>query len=166
MTTAELRCHSAYSFGDGAVTPEALVERAAELGYTALGLTDTADLGGIVRFGVACRAHRVRPIVGAELIVDDRPLALLARTKQGYCNLAALVTRSRSGELLSATAPRPGRGRPRLRASDLIGRTRGLFLLTGPSSGTLATLVRDDRGHEATRLLHQWLAPLAPEELF
>jgi error-prone DNA polymerase len=158
MTTpwSELRCHSAYSFGDGAVTPEALVKHAAELGYTALGLTDTADLGGIVRFGVACRAHRVRPIVGAELIVDDRPLALLARTKQGYCNLAALVTRSRSGDLLDTETPRPRRGRPRLRTSDLTRRTRGLFLLTGPSSGTLATLVRDDRIHEATRLLHQW----------
>src|SRR6185312_13901962 len=96
----ELRAHSAYSFGDGAVTPEDLVARGAELGYTALGLTDTADLGGIIRFGVACRAHHVRPIVGAELMVEGRPLALLARSKQGYSNLASLVTRSRSGRLL------------------------------------------------------------------
>ena len=156
MTITELRTHSAYSFGDGAVTPEDLVERAAELGYTSLGLTDTADLGGIVRFAVACRSHMVRPIVGAELIVDGRPLALLARTKQGYCNLASLVTRSRSGELRSAEEPRPKRGKPRLSAGELAGRTRGLFLLTGPSSGALATLVREDRILEATRLLHQW----------
>ena len=156
MTAIELRTHSAYSFGDGAVTPEDLVERAAELGYTALGLTDTADLGGIVRFAVACRTHKVQPIVGAELIVDGRPLALLARTKQGYCNLASLVTRSRSGELLNADDTRPKRGKPRLNASELHGRTRGLFLLTGPSSGTLATLVREDRILEATRVLHEW----------
>ena len=152
----ELRAHSAYSFGDGAVTPEALVERAAELGYTALGLTDTADLGGIVRFGTACRTHNVRPVVGAELIVDGRPLALLARTRQGYFHLASLVTRSRSGTLQGVESPRPGRGRPRLTWSDVAGRTRGLQLLTGPPSGMLATLVRDERIHEATRLLHEW----------
>ncbi|MGH7523408.1 MAG: DNA polymerase III subunit alpha, partial [Gemmatimonadales bacterium] len=156
MTIVELRAHSAYSFGDGAVTPEDLVARAAELGYTALGLTDTADLGWIVRFGVACREHGVRPIVGAELVVDGHPLAVLARTRQGYRNLAALVTRSRSGELRGADDPRPGRGRPRLAGTDLVGRTRGLHLLTGPASGKIATLVREDRGPAALRLLHQW----------
>ena len=34
----ELRAHTAFSFGDGAVTPERLVERAAELGPVLLGL--------------------------------------------------------------------------------------------------------------------------------
>ena len=152
----ELRAHSAYSFGDGAVTPEDLVARAAELGYTALGLTDTADLGGIVRFGAACRTHDVRPIVGAELIVDGRPLALLARTQRGYWNLAALVTRSRSGELASAASPRPGRGHPRLHWSDVAERVGGLQLLTGPPSGRLASLVQRERLPEAMRLVHQW----------
>jgi error-prone DNA polymerase len=152
----ELRAHSAYSFGDGAVTPEDLVARAAELGYTALGLTDTADLGGIVRFGAACRTHAVRPIVGAELIVDGRPLALLARTQRGYWNLAALVTRSRSGELASAASPRPGRGHPRLHWSDVAERVGGLQLLTGPPSGRLASLVQRERLPEAMRLVHQW----------
>ncbi len=155
LTTAELRCHTAYSFGDGAVTPEDLVARAAELGYTALGLTDTADLGGIVRFAVACEAHGVQPIVGAELVVDDRPLALLARTQEGYQHLAALVTRSRSGKLTEAADQRP-RGRPRLAWNDVAERGSGLQLLTGPPSGQLATLVQRDRLLEATHLLHEW----------
>ena len=53
----ELRTHSAFSFGDGSVTPETLVQRAGELGYPALGLTDAADLGGVVRFVVEARRH-------------------------------------------------------------------------------------------------------------
>ena len=65
MDPTELRAHSAFSFGDGAVTPEALVTRAAGLGYTALGLTDGADLGGTVRFVLEARKHRIRAIVGA-----------------------------------------------------------------------------------------------------
>lgn len=156
MPPTELRCHTAYSFGDGAVTPENLVARAAELGYTALGLTDTADLGGIVRFGSACRQHHVQPVVGAELVVDGRPLAVLARSKEGYHHLAALVTRSRSGDLSGPDAPRPGRGRPRLPAADLLRHAAGLQLLTGPPSSTLTELLRTDRRLEATHLLHQW----------
>jgi error-prone DNA polymerase len=154
--TAELRCHSAYSFGDGAVSPEDLVERAAELGYTALGLTDTADLGGIVRFGSACARHGVAPVIGAELVVDDRPLAVLARSKEGYNHLAALVTRSRSGDLVGPDTSRPDRGRPRLTSVDLQSCAAGLQLLTGPASGMLANLIRNDRRLEAIHLLHQW----------
>ena len=131
------------------------MERAAALGYRALGLTDTADLGGIVRFAAACDTHGVRPIVGAELVVDDRPLALLARTQEGYQHLAALVTRSRSGKLTEAADQRP-RGRPRLTWSDVAERASGLQLLTGPPSGQLATLVRQDRLLEATHVLHEW----------
>src|SRR5688500_13186822 len=98
----ELRAHSAFSFGDGAVTPEGLVKRARWLGYTHVGITDTADLGGLARFGEAAmlpmrdagcpdaaqhvelgadpcpRCQRiVLPIVGAELNVDGKPAAFL-----------------------------------------------------------------------------------------
>jgi len=72
----ELRAHTGFSFGDGTVSPEALVTRAIALGYTALGVTDTADLGGIPRFVHAANTSgHLRPIVGAELRVDGRPAA-------------------------------------------------------------------------------------------
>ncbi|HEV2146557.1 MAG TPA: PHP domain-containing protein, partial [Longimicrobiaceae bacterium] len=93
----ELRGRSAFSFGDGALTPEALVRRAAETGYGALALTDAADLGGIVRFAQEAKEQGVRPLVGAELRVGGHPLALLARDEAGYRSLAALVTRARRG---------------------------------------------------------------------
>ena len=93
----ELRAHSAFSFGDGSVTPERMVACAAELGYTHLGLTDAADLGGIVRFVAESKRQGIVPIVGAELNVDGQPAAFLACTEEGYRHLAALVTRARSG---------------------------------------------------------------------
>ena len=61
LTCVELRAHSAFSFGDGAMTPEALAARAAELGYPAIGLTDCADLGGVPRFVVAAEKRGIRP---------------------------------------------------------------------------------------------------------
>ncbi len=93
----ELRAHSAFSFGDGACTPERLVAAAAEQGHAALGLTDGSDLGGAIRFALAARTAGIRPVVGAELVVDGHPLALLARSREGFHALAGLVTRSRIG---------------------------------------------------------------------
>src|SRR5690348_4366897 len=97
VAPAELRAHTAFSFNDGAVTPEAMVGRAAELGYAAIGITDTADLGGLVRAALTARDKGIRFIAGAELCVDGRPAAFLARTAAGYRSLAALVTESRVG---------------------------------------------------------------------
>lgn len=90
----ELRTHSAFSFGDGVATPEALVSRAAKLGYAALGLTDTADLGGVIRFALEAQHQGIKPVIGAELAVDGYPTAFLARDERGFHNLAGLVTRS------------------------------------------------------------------------
>ncbi len=152
----ELRGHSAYSFGDGAVAPEALARRAAGLGYSAIGLTDHADLGGVVRFGLACREQGIRPIAGAELVVDGRPLALLARSDAGFRHVAGLVTRSRVGRLRRWTRRTATRGRPGLTWDDLLERSEGVHLLTGPASGALATLVRQGRRADAAQLLARY----------
>ncbi|MDR0787821.1 MAG: PHP domain-containing protein [Gemmatimonadota bacterium] len=130
----ELKARSAFSFGDSAVSPELLAEHAAQQGYTALGLVDTADFGGIIRFALTAAKHGLRPIIGSELRVDGYPLTLLVRDRNGYRNLAHLITRSR--------ANRDSRGFPGLRAADLEGRGEGLQLLTGPPTGELAALLR------------------------
>ena len=46
---AELHAKSNFSFLEGASHPEELVERAAELGYAALAVTDRNSLAGVVR---------------------------------------------------------------------------------------------------------------------
>ena len=58
---SELRTHTAFSFGDGAVSPEALAKRARLLGYTHIGVTDCADLGGIAKFAVEAMAPTKDP---------------------------------------------------------------------------------------------------------
>ena len=156
---AELRARTAFSFGDGVLTPQALVSRAIELGYNAIGITDVADLGGIVRAKVEA-GTAIKIVVGAELIVDGHPVAVLARDKTGCQNLAALVTQSRVGELTtwSRTATGRVRGKPSLTWKDFANQTEGLHLLTGPALGPVATLVQQGRSHDAERLLHQWRA--------
>ncbi len=158
MGYVELRAHTAFSFGDGGTSPESLVTRAAALGYGAIGITDTADLGGIVRFGLEARRQNVRPIVGAELNVDGCPAAFLARTRAGYQNLAALVTRSRVGDLSTWKKGdgKKTRGRPRISWLELAERSEGLQALTGPASGPIASSLRSGDYRAAERTLSLW----------
>ncbi len=68
---AELHCHSNFSFLDGASPVEDLVERAIELGLSAVGLTDHQGLYGAVRFATAAQEAGLRPIVGMEIELLD-----------------------------------------------------------------------------------------------
>ncbi len=71
---AELHCHSAFSFGDGASHPEELATEAARLGLEALALTDHDGFYGVVRFAEAAAAVGLPTVFGAELslgLTDD-----------------------------------------------------------------------------------------------
>src|SRR5438067_1340604 len=65
----ELHAASAFSFLQGASLPEALVERAAALGYPALALLDRDGVYGAPRFHKAAIAAGIKPIIGAELTI-------------------------------------------------------------------------------------------------
>src|SRR5438128_10595857 len=67
----ELHTASAFSFLQGASLPEALVERAAELGYPAVALLDRDGVYGAPRFHKAAKAAGIRPIIGAELTIQN-----------------------------------------------------------------------------------------------
>src|SRR5260221_14652543 len=70
----ELHAASAFSFLQGASLPEALVERAAALGYPAVALLDRDGVYGAPRFHKAAKAAGIRPIIGAELTVRNLEL--------------------------------------------------------------------------------------------
>ncbi|MHC5210263.1 MAG: DNA polymerase III subunit alpha [Planctomycetota bacterium] len=130
---AELSCQSAFSFLRGACEPETLVERAAELGYAGMALTDRDGLYGNPRFHAAAQAAGLHAVHGTTLTLarrvvagrsvsasydgtpgaaDDR-VVLLAEDDVGWSNLCRLVSAARhrsrtepltSGEALAAHA--------------------------------------------------------------
>src|SRR6185436_16949584 len=111
----ELRASSAFSFLRGSSLPEALVERAAELGYDALALVDRDGLSGAPRFFKAARKAGIRPIVGAELtLAEGGCLPVLVESRAGYRNLCRLITHTRAGRRAWSRWPGPTRsaGRP------------------------------------------------------
>src|SRR5438046_10049973 len=63
----ELHTSSAFSFLEGASLPEALIARAAALGYPALALLDRDGVYGAPRFHLAARKAGMTAIIGAEL---------------------------------------------------------------------------------------------------
>jgi len=65
----ELHAASAFSFLQGASLPEALIERAAALGYPAVALLDADGVYGAPRFHKAAARAGLRAIIGAELTI-------------------------------------------------------------------------------------------------
>jgi error-prone DNA polymerase len=93
----ELHAASAFSFLRASSLPEALVERAAALGYDSLALVDRDGLGGAPRFFKAARTAGIRPLVGAELSLEGGgALPLLVESQRGYRNLSRLITRMKA----------------------------------------------------------------------
>ena len=93
-----LHVHSHYTLLDGASSPEDLCQRAKELGYDVLGLTDTNSLAGALAFRGAAQEAGIRPLFGAALSPTlpskwGEPLAVvLALDSEGFAELCRLVT--------------------------------------------------------------------------
>ena len=113
---AELSCLSNFSFLHGASHPHELVERAYQLGYEALALTDECSVAGVVRAHVHAQKLGLKLLIGASFTVEDPhsndnlKLVLLAENQQGYSHLC---------ELISLARQRTTKGRYQLYYADL-----------------------------------------------
>ncbi|MFZ9625668.1 MAG: PHP domain-containing protein, partial [Burkholderiaceae bacterium] len=172
---AELHCISNFSFLRGASHPEELVDRARELGYAALALTDECSLAGVVRAHLQARTHHFPLLIGAEFslhncldpahtgsafhtpgtpgaTVGAPRLVLLARHRDGYGRLS---------ELISAARARAPKGHYQLLPTDLDDGVPGCTALLVPAQGPipdqpgLAALASQFRERFANRA---WLA--------
>ena len=92
---AELHAKSHYSFLQGASSPEELVLRAFDLGYSALALTDECSYAGVVKAYQASKACGLKLIVGSEFLVAHElgvfKLVLLATNRLAYSEISALI---------------------------------------------------------------------------
>jgi len=98
---AELVCTSNFTFLEGASHPQELVARAAELGYSAIAITDECSLAGIVRAyeearRCAARGQPIELIPGSMFRLENGSrLVLLPEDHAGYSQLCTLITRGR-----------------------------------------------------------------------
>jgi error-prone DNA polymerase len=93
MSGAHLHVHSAFSFLNGASTPEQLVMEAHAQGIDAMALTDDYRVSGIVAFLKACASYGIKAIVGAEVEVESvGNLVLLVADTASYAYLTHLLS--------------------------------------------------------------------------
>ena len=137
MEYVELHARSACSFLRGASQPESLAARAAELGLPAVAVCDREGVYGAARFYAAAKEHGIRPIVGAELTMDDGSvLPVLVASRTGYRNLCQFITRAK---LRGTKTDAP------VRMDELAEFAAGLVALTGDEDGPVRrALARDD----------------------
>ncbi|HEX9412074.1 MAG TPA: PHP domain-containing protein, partial [Ktedonobacterales bacterium] len=161
----ELHARSAFSFLRAGSGVEALVARAAQLGMSALALTDHMTLAGVVRFQAACASARIRPILGAELAVADpvfgagaRPaqLVVLARDAAGYARLCQLLSEANLRDPAAPIIP----------WAALAAQPEGLFLLTGGHEGTLVRLLQACRRQEAEEVAQRYARAFGTEQVW
>lgn len=156
--------HSRYSVDDALSDVTVLVERAAELGYPALGLTDHGTMAGAVQLYQAGRKHDLPVLPGIEMYLTplhearDRKamhLTMLAYTGEGYRNLVGLNNQAQRQRFNK---------RSRLDMADLAaaaedGRTAGIAIATGCRSGPVvrALTERDEiAASQVVKALAAW----------
>jgi len=111
---AELHCISNFSFQRGASHPQELVQRAYNLGYEALAITDECSVAGVVRAYSGLNDHyamikkleeeypeqrRSRPfklLYGSEFLLEGFRLVAIARDLQGWGGLCEFITAART----------------------------------------------------------------------
>jgi len=159
----ELHAASAFSFLAGASQPEALIERAAELGMSAVALADRNGIYGAARFHTMAKKTGVRARIGAEIAVStfgDRltpaawlphqfpaepaRLTLLCASQIGYQNLCQLITRFKMREATKAEGAAT--------LEDLEEFSSGLICLSGGAEGPLAAALTNKGQSEAGKL--------------
>src|SRR5574343_115428 len=96
-----LRFHSEFSINDGILKVEDAVKAAATLKMPALGISDMANLFGMVKFYKGTRGKGIKPIVGADCWVTnpenpEKPYRILlqAINRKGYGQLCELLSRA------------------------------------------------------------------------
>jgi len=165
MSYIGLHVHTHYSLFDGIATPEEYVNRASELGMSAIAITDHGSLTGHREFYRAAKEKGIKPILGVEgYITQDRfdqrdskdrsePLDLvynhiviLAKNQQGLENLNKLNEIGWTEGYYK---------KPRIDYEVLEKYKEGLVVTSGCLSGTVAKAIETGEIAEAKRQI-EW----------
>jgi error-prone DNA polymerase len=93
---AELLCCSNFTFQRGASHARELIQRAKELGYRAIAITDECTLAGIVRAHEAATEVGIKLLIGSHFrFAEGDRVVLLTPNHGAYSQLCKLITRAR-----------------------------------------------------------------------
>ncbi len=149
-----LHVHTAYSLLDGACRIDRLCSRAAELGQTALAITDHGVMYGVMEFYKAAKKAGIKPIIGCEVYIaarsmNDREyeldatsshLILLCKDMTGYKNLIYLCSEAFTEGMYI---------KPRIDKELLSRHSDGLICLSACLAGEVQRLILENNYKKA-----------------
>ncbi|MFO7773583.1 MAG: DNA polymerase III subunit alpha [Dehalococcoidia bacterium] len=163
----ELHCHSNFSLLDGASHPEDLASRAAELNMPALALTDHNGLYGAIRFYKACLKANIKPIIGAEMTLENgNHLTLLAKNNAGYSNLCRLITGAQLEQEHRGLRPQTPKGSPALHLETLARYSAGLICLSGCRKGEMVSAIASGQMEQAYEVARRYIEIFGRENFY
>ena len=142
-----LRLHTEFSVVDSTCRIDDIVKVAAKDSQGALAITDFNNLFGAIKFYKECRGKGVKPLIGAEVLVEGlgadtaatSRIVLLVQNKQGYLNLSELIARAYTRNVVKSQAV--------LKWDWLRECHEGLIALSGAQAGPVGqALVQGDVG--------------------
>ena len=129
-----LNIHSDYSMIDGLAKTGPLVKKVASMNMPAMAITDFTNLCGLVKFYGSAHGAGVKPIVGADFLMESEllgdelaSLTILARNNTGYQNLTLLIS--------EAYQKGYGAQGPTIQRDWLVNHKEGLIILSGGRKG-------------------------------
>lgn len=150
MSFVPLHVHSDYSIMDGLESVDAIVKRAVALNMPAIALTDISNICGFIKFYSSCKANGIKPIMGADIDVEEEikqgqkprtfKITLLAMDRVGKQNLYYIL----SNAWLKSDA---GAFNAKTNLQELQKYNEGLILLNG-FRGDIATFLQENNHHK------------------
>jgi len=169
-----LHLHTEYSLLDGACRLDKLMERAHELKFPALAITDHGAMHGAIEFYQAAREKGIKPIIGCEMYVAPgsrlekkqggggtrdvyHHLGLLAKDETGYKNLIKLTT---SAHLEGYYY------KPRIDKDILAQHSAGLIVMSGCLASEIPDLIMKDQTDKARATVDWFKQTFGAENFF
>ncbi len=166
-----LHLHTEYSLLDGACRLDRLMERAHELKFPALAITDHGAMHGVIEFYQAARAKGIKPIIGCEVYVAPgsrlerkkadgekyHHLGLLAKDEAGYKNLIKLTTAAHLDGYYY---------KPRIDKALLAQHSAGLIAMSGCLASEIPDLIMKDQLAKARDAVDFFKQTLGAENFF
>src|SRR5437870_2022073 len=162
-----LHVHSEYSLLDGAAQIEKLVQRAKDLRFPAIALTDHGNLFGAIDFYLAAQKAGVKPIVGCELYVAPGSRRERGSQDGGYegANHLTVLVRNRAGyrnpvKLVSKAYLEGFYYKPRVDRELLAQHADGLVVLSGCLNSEVSRLLSQGETQKAAEEMARVFAEL------
>ena len=167
-----LHLHTEFSILDGACRINRLMERAKELNFDSLAITDHGVMFGAIEFYQAARKNGIKPIIGCEVYVAPgsrfekkssiggksvyNHLVLLAQNEIGYRNLVRLVSEAHLKGYYY---------KPRIDKEILEEHKEGLVVLSGCLASEIPAMITHEK-HKEARDAIDWFRQVFGKENF